>query len=228
MSEKDKDEKKDIIEDDIEFVEGGSGKSGAGKRIPVRKAQPKTEEEPEKEAAGTPEEAGENGPAAPVINMEELEARDARIADLQLELARFKDAYVRKMADMDNLRKRLERDKNDFYQYALTDIMVEFLTIKDNLERALDRPEDESNGRSFREGIDLIYRMFGGLLAKNGVQEVEVKDGKFDPNVHQATSSVEVEGIEEPEIAEVLQKGYLLNGRLIRPAMVRVNIPKKD
>ncbi len=214
MSEKEKNE------DEIEFLDGQAEKTGkkhGARKVPVETPARDTEAPPEEEA----------GPV-PLISQEELDIRDARIAELQKELTQFKDAYLRKAADMENLRKRLEREKTDYYQYALTDLLSELLTVLDNMERALDMPEADANGKSFREGVELIYRLFSGLLVKNGVKELDTTDKKFDPNVHHATSTEEAEGIEEPEIAEVLQKGYYLNNRLLRPAMVRVYIPKKD
>lgn len=214
MSERDKNEV------EIEFLDGQEDKPGkkrGARKVPVENPAA---------AAGTP--PAEEAKPAPLISQEELDIRDARIAGLQKELAQFKDAYVRKAADMENLRKRLEREKADHFQYALTDLLSELLTVLDNLERALETPGDEANGKSFREGVELIYRLFSALLAKNGVKELDTTDKKFDPNVHHATSTEEAEGIEEPEIAEVLQKGYYLNNRLLRPAMVRVYIPKKD
>lgn len=207
-------------EAEVEFIKEPEAESGA--------AAAKQEKHAKKKARQPAAQAGETaGPEAQAL-LEVIKAKDEEVAALRRELDGFKDLYLRKLADMDNLRKRLEREKDEYYQYALSDLLSELLSILDNLERALERPEEEADGKSFREGVELIYRMFKALLAKNGVQDMDTADRKFDPNIHHATSVEEVEGLEEPEIGEVLQKGYFLNKRLLRPAMVKVLMPKKS
>lgn len=207
-------------EAEVEFIKEPETEDGA--------AAAKQEKHAKKKARQPAAQAGQ--PAEPEAQalLEVIRAKDEEVAALRRELDGFKDLYLRKLADMDNLRKRLEREKDEYYQYALSDLLAELLSILDNLERALGRPEEESDGKSFREGVELIYRMFKTLLAKNGVQDMDTADRKFDPNIHHATSVEEVEGLEEPEIGEVLQKGYFLNKRLLRPAMVKVLMPKKS
>jgi molecular chaperone GrpE len=146
-------------------------------------------------------------------------------ASLKKENLEWKDKTLRTLADTDNLRKRLEREKNEFFQFALTDILKDVLLVLDNLERAL-RAEDSSGG-GFREGIELIRKQILDLVAKRGVTPIERPDGRFDPTVHQALSTEDAEGIEEPMVEKELQKGYLLNDRLLRPTLVKVLIPKK-
>lgn len=207
-------------EAEVEFIKEPEAESSA--------AEVKQEKHAKKKARHPAAQAGQ--PAEPETQalLEVIKAKDEEVAALRRELDGFKDLYLRKLADMDNLRKRLEREKDEYYQYALSDLLTELLSILDNLERALERPEEEADGRSFREGVELIYRMFKALLAKNGVQDMDTADKKFDPNIHHATSVEEVEGLEEPEIGEILQKGYFLNKRLLRPAMVKVLMPKKS
>jgi len=213
--------KSDKIDDDIEFITDDEAETEAGKSGGRRhKAMPGAESP----GTGTAPEAA----ASALVDKTELAAKDAKIAEMQKELDELQDKYLRKVAEMENLRKRLDREKSEYYDLALSGVMAEMVTVLDNLERALDRPEDEADGKSFREGIELIYRLFKGLLAKHGIQPIDVADKKFDPNIHHATSTEEIEGIEDPEIAEVLQKGYYLNNRLLRPALVRVFVPKKD
>ena len=148
---------------------------------------------------------------------------EARTA--QKEVLEWKDKTLRTLAETDNLRKRLEREKNEYFQFALSDVLKDFLHVIDNLERAL-QTEDAIDG--FRAGIELICKQMIDLVAKRGVTPIERADGRFDPAVHQALLTEEAEGIEEPMIGEELQKGYMLNDRLLRPAMVKVLVPKKD
>jgi molecular chaperone GrpE len=141
--------------------------------------------------------------------------------------ADLKDKYLRALAEMDNLRKRLEREKNDFLQYALGDILKELLFVLDNFERAF-KNKDQTDGKSFHQGVELIYKQFVDLLRRQGVTPIDLADKKFDPNLHQALLTEESEGVQDAEISEELQKGYKLHDRLLRPSLVKVVIPKKS
>jgi len=185
---------------------------------------------PPETAAAAPKEAGE----APKPESDDgthlkgkLKKRDAEIKSLKKEKEDLRGQYLRCLADMDNLRKRLEREKSDFLSFALNDLLLELLGVLDNFERALGNADQEPGGKSFREGVELIYRMFQNLLFKKGVQPIAIADRKFDPNLHHAMITEETEGVEEPEVKEELQKGYLLHHRLLRPTLVKVAVPKK-
>ena len=106
-----------------------------------------------------------------------LKKRVSEIKDLKKENKKLKDEYLRKIAEMENLRKRLEREKSDFYQYALSELLTELLVVLDNFERALES-ESKENGKSFREGIEMIYKQYHNLLMKQGITSVEIKEGK--------------------------------------------------
>jgi len=156
----------------------------------------------------------------------QLKAREEELEQLRKTVDEFKDKFLRNLAELDNVRKRVEKEKEDFYQYALTDLMQEMLPIIDSFERAL-KTSDESDGRTLKDGVELIYRLLLKLLNKYGVTPIEISDRKFDPNLHHALSSEESEEAEDVEIVEEMQKGYLINNRLLRPSMVRVRVPKK-
>jgi molecular chaperone GrpE len=158
---------------------------------------------------------------------EKLKKKEAEVKHLKKELDELKEAHLRKLADMENLRKRLERDKNDFQQYALSGLLLELLSITDNFERALQSDSSDADGKTFREGVELIFRMFQNLLAKNGVRPIVLKDRAFDPNFHHAMTVAESDKVEEPEVEEELQKGYMHHDRLLRPTLVKVVVPKK-
>ena len=158
---------------------------------------------------------------------EKLKKKEAELKSLRKELDELKDAHLRRLADMENLRKRFEREKADFQQYALSGLLLELLDIGDNFERALHIGTSETDGKTFREGVELIFRMFQSLLAKHGVRPIVLEGRAFDPNFHHAMTVAESDDVTEPTVEEELQKGYLLHDRLLRPAMVKVLVPKK-
>lgn len=158
---------------------------------------------------------------------EEWESLKKKLEEAREEAKKFKEEYLRAAAENENLRKRTEREKNEFYQYALSEILRDFLAVLDNFERALESG-DEKNGENFREGIELIYRQFMDVLRKQGVKPIEIEENRFDPRLHQAFASEESEEVKEPEVSEILQKGYMIHKRLLRPSLVKVKIPKKE
>ena len=155
-----------------------------------------------------------------------LSKKEKEIKLFKKEQEESKDKYLRLAAEMDNLRKRVEKEKEDHYHYALSEFMKELVVVLDNFERALESEGDE-NGKSFREGMKLIHKQYMDMLMKNGLRPIELQNKKFDPNLHQAFVTEESEEVEEPVIGEEYQKGYSLHERLIRPALVKVIVPKK-
>lgn len=158
---------------------------------------------------------------------EKFRKKDAEIKRLQKSLDELKETYLRKLADMENLRKRFERERGEYQQYALSGLLLELLGIADNFERALQNAAASGDGKTLREGVELILRMFQNLLAKNGVRPIVLEGGTFDPAFHHAMAVEESEEATESEIVEELQKGYMHHDRLLRPTLVRVRVPKK-
>jgi molecular chaperone GrpE len=152
---------------------------------------------------------------------------DAEIKNLKEEIQNLKQDYLRQIADKDNLRKRLERDKSEYYQYALSEFFGELLLVLDNFERSL-KSDDQKSLKIFQEGVEMIYKQLLDLLNKYGVKPIEIKDKTFNPHLHQAFMTEESEDIEEPQISEEFQRGYTLNERLLRPSLVKVVLPKKE
>jgi molecular chaperone GrpE len=216
------DDEKEKPSEDIEYLpdsaEPGEGPP-AGSAAPGAASAEETQEVPEE---------GELPAAGAKHLKDKLKKKDAEIKHLKKELEELRERHVRTLAETENIRKRLEREKSDYFQYALSDLLLEFLNVLDNFERALQASEDDANGKTFREGIDLIYRMSMNLLHKQGVQPIEIKDGKFDPTLHHAMEREESADVDEPRVTQELQKGYLLHNRLLRPALVKVVVPKKD
>jgi len=149
------------------------------------------------------------------------------IKKLKEEIQELKQEYLRQMADKENLRKRLEREKTEYYQYALSEFFGELIVVLDNFERSL-KSDEKKNLDNFQEGIEMIYKQMLDLLNKYGVKPIEIKDKIFNPHLHQAFMTEESEDIEEPQVGEEFQKGYTLNERLLRPSLVKVMLPKKE
>ena len=144
---------------------------------------------------------------------------------LRAEASGLKDRYLRVAADMDNQRKRFERERTEYLQFAQGDLIKDLLSVLDNFERAL-KTRDTGEGAGFHEGVELIAKQLQDLVRKRGLTPVASVGETFDPSVHQAVLTEEAEGVEEPVIGEELQKGYKLHDRLLRPALVKVLVPK--
>lgn len=172
----------------------------------------------ETDAAAGDETAAEQSEAA--------EARPATDADealaaLQKERDAYKEQFLRAVADFDNYRKRIERERREVAEYAASDVLLELLPIIDNFERALQAPA-AGDTEAFKRGIELIHKQMLELLRKRGVTHIEARGIDFDPNVHQAVIHEPSEEHREGEVMEELQRGYKLGDRLLRPAMVKV------
>ncbi len=176
------------------------------------------EEAPEPEER-TSEEAGESaGEAVDQALQEEL-------TRLQDELARFRELYLRKLADFENFRKRKEREAQEFRLAAHADLLRDVLPVLDNLERALSVPEGDGSG--IRAGVELVLRQFKDVLARYGLVEVNPKGQPFDPRYHEAIARETREDVGGETVLEVLQKGYMLRDKLLRPALVVVAVPAR-
>src|SRR5437660_9144429 len=137
------------------------------------------------------------------------------------------DRLLRKQAEFDNYKKRTDREKSDFMQFASADLMKELLNVLDSLELALKNAATQTGGQNMLRGFELIYKQIQDTLTRFGLKPIEAKGKKFDPHFHQAVSSQATDEAEENTVVEEMRKGYLLNGRLLRPAMVAV-AAKKD
>lgn len=199
------------------------------------KAQAEMEENTEQQAAE--EVVAENAEQAvegEVVEeqvVEELSEEQQKIAELEQKLAAAqatidgqKDSVIRAKAEVDNIRRRSAQEVDKAKKFALEKFAGELLVVVDNLERGLENidKEDESN-KAMIEGIDLTLQSLLSALDKFGVKVVDPKDQPFNPELHQAMSMQPVEGVEANTVIAVMQKGYELNGRLLRPAMVMVS-----
>jgi len=142
---------------------------------------------------------------------------------LQLEVATAKDQVLRVQAEMQNLRRRAERDVENAHKYALDKFAPALLPVVDNLERALAAIDSEDAAqKSVAEGIELTLKTFVEVLTRHKVEVVDPGGQPFDAELHQAVSAVPNPDLEPNTVIDVFQKGYTLNGRLLRPAMVVV------
>ena len=164
--------------------------------------------EPAEEAQETEEAAEENKEAA-AEEKKEMSAED--------EALNMK--YLRLMADFQNFKRRTEKEKSDIYAFANEKIVGELLNVIDNFERALALGQE---GDSFVEGMSLIFKQLQGVLEKAGVKEIEALGQEFDPNFHNAVMMEDTDEFESGKVSCVLQKGYTLNNKVIRPSMVKV------
>ncbi len=173
------------------------------------------------QAAGAAEtEAGQQGADE---SPRELTPQE-RIVQLEEELVSAQDAALRAQADAQNVIRRAEQDVEKARKFALERFTGELLPVVDNLERALEAASgDEEVVKPIAEGVELTLKSFLDALAKFHVEVVDPQGEPFDPNVHQAMSMVENNDVEPNTVIAVMQKGYTLNGRLVRPAMVMVS-----
>lgn len=155
---------------------------------------------------------------------ERINELELALAAAQATVADQKDSVIRAKAEVDNIRRRSAQDVEKARKFALEKFAGELLPVVDNLERAIDAidKEDESQ-KSMLEGIELTLQSFLSTLEKFDVKAVDPKDQPFNPELHQAMSMQEVPGVAANTVIAVMQKGYELNGRLIRPAMVMVS-----
>ncbi len=133
----------------------------------------------------------------------------------------FRDRYVRTLADFENYRKRSEREKDDFRRYALVGVIRDLLPVIDNFERALEHAEE---GDEFHKGVALIYKQLFDVLQRHGLKTIAESGVRFDPNIHEAVVREEDPSVPSHTVVAILQKGYFLYDRLIRPALVKVAV----
>ena len=164
---------------------------------------------------------------------EEVETSEDIIAKLNEEITNLKDQRLRAIAELENFRKRAEKDQSDALKYGVSSFAKEIINISDNIERAQSSiPEEAKNNETIKpviEGIDLIAQSVVTTFEKIGIKKIESLNEKFDHNLHQAMMEIEKDDLEPGTIVQELIPGYTLHDRLLRPAMVGVSKkPKKN
>lgn len=165
-------------------------------------------------------------PAEPTLEVAER-AIEIEMARLSAEAAEFKDKLLRTLADMENLRRRTEREVKDARDYALTSFARDLLSVTDNFERALGAApaelKENETAKAFINGVDLTGRELAKVLEKHGIRKVEPHGQKFDPNLHQAMFEIPNADVPNGTVLQVLQPGFTIADRVLRPALVGVS-----
>lgn len=153
-------------------------------------------------------------------DLQELEALKKERDDLY-------DRLLRRQAEFENYKKRIDREKSEYLQFASADLMKELLNAIDSFDLALKNAASKPDAQSMLRGFELIYKQLQDTLTRFGLKAIDAKGKEFDPHFHQAVSTQATDEVEENTVIDEMRKGYLLNGRLLRPAMVTV-AAKKD
>jgi molecular chaperone GrpE len=146
-----------------------------------------------------------------------------KIKEVQEKAEENYDLYIRSQAENDNMKKRFQKEKADLARYSNESLIKQLLSVADNLEKAISHSNDEKSIAALREGIELTLKGFIDILERAGLQAVKAGGESFDPNFHEAVAGMEDDTVKPGTVLQELQKGYMLNQRLIRPAKVIVS-----
>ncbi|MEM9243334.1 MAG: nucleotide exchange factor GrpE [Pseudomonadota bacterium] len=152
-----------------------------------------------------------------------VETFDESVEEMEEKITALEDQLLRTRADMENIRRRAERDVTNAHKYGLEKIINALLPVMDSLEKAQDHAANHPDAQEIHEGVVLTIKMFLDVLQKFDVEQIDPINDRFDPQAHEAMSMVAQEDVDSETVVNVLQKGYKLNGRLIRPARVFVS-----
>lgn len=189
---------------------------------PNEKEKLEPEAAPEEETLSPPEpdtegKAEEEGAAAPETPEETPQPPD-ELEQLRAEKAELEDRNLRLMAEFGNFRNRTAKEKESIYGDAVADTLRSLLPVLDNLQRALESP---CSDEEYKKGVELIHRGLWDVLANQGVEEIAETGVPFDPNLHNAVMHIEDDSLGKNTVAQVLQKGYRIGGKILRYAMVQ-------
>ena len=175
----------------------------------------------ETEAADAAEAEGDTE-AQPADDAQEnpADAMQQKIDELTAGLKEKEERALRLQADFENFRRRTSKEKEELSAVIKQEILKDMLPLLDNFERAM--AAETKDAEAFQKGVDMIYTQLQEVMKKNGLEPIETEGQKFDPNFHQAVMRVQNEDLEDDDIAQELQKGYMVEGRVIRPSMVQV------
>ena len=152
-----------------------------------------------------------------------VDERDALIDDLTAQVDKLKNDFARAYADTENMKKRLTKEADNAKKYRFKDSALELLPIVDNMAMALKVQSEDEALLNYVKGFEMIYKQLLAVLDREGVKEIEAEGKPFDHNTMQALMQEAVEGMESGMVLEVLQKGYMLKDRILRPALVKVS-----
>ncbi|RYM05299.1 nucleotide exchange factor GrpE [Sporolactobacillus sp. THM7-7] len=173
------------------------------------------------QGASLEEEAGREPDGEALV--QKLADQSAKIESLKKANEELNSRWLRAQADFDNFRKRTNKEKAEARKYRAQDLASDMLEILDNFKRALSVETESEDGTALKKGMEMVLKKLEAALKKEGVEEIDSLGKPFDPNLHQAVMQEESEEHESGTVIQVLQAGYTLNGRVIRPAMVKVS-----
>jgi molecular chaperone GrpE len=187
----------------------------------VNRGDDQVSENPSSAGAKDPEQA-EGIEEVEIIDVHETQALREELQQARLKAEEYLDGWQRSRAEFANYKKRIERDQAQVYQLAAGNIIKRYLEIVDDLERALNNKPQEGEGAVWAQGIELIYRKFISMLESEGVKPMLAEGEMFDPNLHEAISQEDSREHESGQVIGVIQQGYTIGDRVLRPALVRV------
>jgi molecular chaperone GrpE len=198
----------------------------SGKQPSEHEMSPPPEgEQPSEVASTTPEQApaqvGES-PASGETASPDLVSLQSMLEETRLTAAEYLDGWQRSMAEFANYKKRQEREREQVFQSAVGSVVKRYLEIVDDLERALKKRPLDGEGAAWAEGVELIYRKLLATLDAEGVEVMDALGQPFDPTRHEAIGQVDSPDHQSGQIVEVVQQGYLIGDRVLRPALVRI------
>ena len=191
----------------------------AEKNKAKNKENEKENQNPQDQSSG----AADDEQTMVALTFDEYDALEKKLESLEQDLESTKDSWLRSMAEFDNYKKRVQRDSARTYQDAMASALKLFLSASDDLERALKNRPEGKDLDGWVNGIELILQKLTNQMKNQGVERMDIQPGdEFDPNVHEAITQEENPDYKEGQIIEVVQPGYKISDRIIRPAMVRV------
>ena len=221
------------MEHGVEKKQSALDKGDHGHRQEVDKSEMSNDQEKSMERSGVCEEdemtedrQGDSHLSEEASSL--VEQMEAQLASKEEELIKINDKYVRSLAEIENMRRRNDREKADLLKFGNEKVMKDLLAVLDSFDKAssdsLGLENESKEIKSYVEGVQMVKKLLVSTLEKHGLKSVEI-EGNFDPNIHQAISRIESSSVEKDTIKEVFGKGYTLNERLLRPAMVSVEVP---
>lgn len=205
-------------DDDVVYLEEDDGRDDVARALREAERAVSAVEERHRHHEAPPDESAH--PAAVEALERELADLRQRAAAAEEETGKMREVLLRKTADFENLKRRTEREKTEYFKFALAEAFRDLLGVLDNFQRAMAHAEGPAG--EFRAGIEMIERQLSDVLRKYGLVEVSALGQPFDPNFHEAVVREETDAAPPGTVVEVLQRGYTLNDRLLRPAMVKV------
>jgi molecular chaperone GrpE len=171
----------------------------------------------------------EEEPKSSVIHPEKMSKNELleKVKELQEVSEKNYDLYLRSQAEIENMKKRNRKEKEDWLKYSNETLIKQILPIMDSLEKAISHSNNEKALHALREGVELTLKELQNALSKAGLEEIKAKGEPFDPSFHEAVSQIQDDHVEAGRVVQEVQRGYTLNKRLIRPAMVVVSKGKQ-